>query len=121
MENGFLVGIINNTSTVQEIKLFSGELPVGVSVKVRNSRYTFESLQLMAANKAFIGNTLTTNADEGIEVEIVHNEKTEKIILNGRHEGSEIVINGKDNYIKVLCPPDAKFYIRLLFIDIQLI
>ena len=57
MENGFLVDIINNTSTVQEIKLFSGELPIGVSVKVKNSPYTFESLQLMAANKPFCKNS----------------------------------------------------------------
>lgn len=113
MGNGFIVTIENNTNTAQEIKLFSGILPEGVIVQTLDGRYNFDGLQKMAQNNVFIGNSITTVLDEGIQVEIVNNNQTEKIILNGRYEWPEIRINGKDEFILIMCPQNSNFYIRL--------
>ncbi len=113
MGNGFIVTIENNTNTIQEIKLFSGILPEGVIVSTMDKAYNFDALKIMAQNKVFISNSITTGLDEGVQVEIVNNKQIEKVILNGRYERSEIRINGKDEFISITCPPNSKFYIRL--------
>ena len=38
IENGFIVNIKNNTANIQEIKLFSENLPDGVSVNTMNDK-----------------------------------------------------------------------------------
>jgi hypothetical protein len=48
-----------------------------------------------------------------LQIEIVSNDKIEKVILNGRYEASEIRINGTDEFVLVTCPPNSNFYIRL--------
>lgn len=114
MENGFLVEITNNTNEVQEIQLFSGTIPNGVSVHTMDNRYQFDSLQMAAQVNPFKGNTITTNCEAPIELEIVNHGNAEKIILNSRLEGASIMIDGQSNYIKLVCAPNTKFYIRLL-------
>ncbi len=39
--------------------------------------------------------------------------KIEKIYLNGRFEGPKISINGDDSFIKINCPGNSNFYIKL--------
>lgn len=113
MGNGFIVEITNNTNEPQEIQLFSGTIPSGVSAQTMDNRYQFDSLQMAAQVNPFKGNTLTTNSEKAIEIEIVNKGNVEKIILNSRIEGVSIMIDGLVNYIKFNCAPNAKFYIRL--------
>ena len=121
IEKGFIVNIINSTTAIQEIKLFSENLPDGVSVNTMDDKYHFEALKLAAQENLFNGNSLTTNSDEAVQSEIVNEGKFEKILLNGRYEGSTIIIDGRTNYIKVVCKASAEFYIRLLTLPSEMI
>ena len=121
IENGFIVNIKNNTTNIQEIKLFSENLPEGVSVNTIDDKYHFEALKIAAQENLFNGNTLTTNSDEEIQIEVVNEGKFEKILLNGRYEGSTIIIDGRTNYIKVVCQAKGEFYIRLLTLPFEMI
>jgi hypothetical protein len=113
MERGFIVEVFNDTSEAQEVKLFAGSLPKGVLVTTMDKAYDFDALQTMAQQNGFIGNSITTGFEEGLQIEIVSNDKTQKIMLNGRYEALEISINGTDEFILVTCPPNSNFYIRL--------
>lgn len=121
MGNGFIVEISNETNTIQEVKLFSGNLPNGIIVETMNHKYDCIQLQIAAQVNPFIGNTLTTNSDEAIQIELNQNKVSEKILLKEKYEGSDIVIDGDDNYIKITCPPNAKFYIRLNSLPTEII
>lgn len=113
MENGFIVDITNNTSQAKEVKLFAGPLPKGVSVNTMDKAYDFDDLQKIAQKNGFIGNSITTGLEEGLQIEIVNKGKVEKITLTGRYETPEISINGFDEYVLVTCPANSNFYIRL--------
>lgn len=113
MGNGFIVEIINNTNTVEEVKLFSHTLPKGMLVNSINNQFDFDKLKMAAQAEPFFGNTLTTQSDELIQIEITQNKASEIILLKERYEGIDILIDGKDNYIKIKCPPNDRFYIRL--------
>lgn len=121
MGNGFIVELSNSNNAVQEVNLFSGIMPDGVVVESMNHQYDFIQLQIAAQVNPFIGNTLTTNSDEAIQIYINQNKVSEKILLKERYEGSDIVIDGDDNYIKITCPPNAKFYIRLNSLPTEII
>ena len=116
MGNGFIVDIINTTNEDQEIKLFTGPIPAGVIVQTMDERYDFDGLQMAAQVKKFNGNTITTGSIAGVQIEIMRNGVSEKIILNGRYEGPEIIIDGQNDYVNLLSPANTKFYIRLLTI-----
>lgn len=120
MENGFIVNIVNTTASLQEIKLFFGVLPEGMLVQTLDNTYDFDGLQKAAQMNPFTGNSLLTNSEESIQISIVNKGKEENIILNGRYEGPEIVIDGNNSFIKVHCPLNANFYIRLLSITVEL-
>jgi hypothetical protein len=113
VENGFIVEVSNNNSTVQEVKLFSSILSYGILVNPIVNHFDFEGLKMAAQANPFIGNTLTTDSEYPLQIEIIQNIVSQNIILKERYEGSNIVIDGKDNYIKISCPPNTKFYIRL--------
>jgi hypothetical protein len=113
MERGFIVDLTNSTSQAQEVKLFAGSLPQGVLVNSMDKAYNFDALQTMAQQSAFVGNSITTGFDGGLQIEIVSNDKVENVILKGRYEASEIRINGTDQFVLVTCPPNSNFYIRL--------
>jgi hypothetical protein len=113
VENGFIVEVSNNNSTVQEVKLFSSILSYGILVNTIVNHFDFEGLKMAAQANPFIGNTLTTDSEYPLQIEIIQNIVSQNIILKERYEGSNIVIDGKDNYIKISCPPNTKFYIRL--------
>jgi hypothetical protein len=116
MGNGFIVNIINENDVFQEIKLFSSELPKGVIVQTLDKSYDFDSLKISVSNKSFKGNSLTTNIDATLKICVVNMGTELDILLNGRYEGSEIVIDENNNFIKVYCPPNSNFYLRLLSI-----
>jgi hypothetical protein len=120
MGNGFIVNIINETDIFKEIKLFSSELPKGIVVQTLDKGYNFESLKISVKEKSFKGNSITTNIEELLKICIVNMDKELEILLNGRYEGSEIIIDGNNNFIKVYCPPNSNFYIRLLSIANEL-
>lgn len=113
MERGFIVEVFNDTSEAQEVKLFAGSLPQGVLVTTMDNAYNFDALQTMARQNGFIGDLITTGFEGELQIEIVSNDKVEKIILSGRYEAPEIKINGTDEFILVICPPNSNFYIRL--------
>ena len=113
MERGFIVDMTNNSSEAQEVKLFAGSLPQGVLVTTMDKAYNFDALQMIARQNGFIGNSITTGFEGGLQIEIVNNDKIEKVILNGRYEAPEIGINGADEFVLVTCPPNSNFYIRL--------
>jgi hypothetical protein len=113
MERGFIVDITNSTSQAQEVKLFAGSLPQGVLVNTIDKAYNFDALQMIARQNGFIGNSITTGFEEGLQIEIVSNATVKKVILNGRYEAPEIKVNGADEFVLVTCPPSSNFYIRL--------
>ena len=113
MERGFIVDITNGTSQAQEVKLFAGSLPQGVMVNSMDKAYNFDALQTMAQQNGFVGNSITTGFEGGLQIEIVNNDNVEKVILSGRYESSEIKVNGTDQFVLVACPPNSNFYIRL--------
>ena len=113
MERGFIVEITNSTSQAQEVKLFAGSLPQGVLVTTMDKGYNFDSLKTMARQNGFVGNSITTGFEGGLQIEIVSNDKIEKVMLNGRYEAPEIRINGTDEFVLVTCPPNSNFYIRM--------
>lgn len=113
MGSGFIVEVINNNSTIKEVKLFSGNLSNGILVNTIVNHFDFEGLKMAAQANPLIGNTLTTDSEYPLQIEIIQNIVSQNIILKERYEGSNIVIDGNDNYIKINCPPNAKFYIRL--------
>jgi hypothetical protein len=113
MERGFIVEVLNSTSEAQEVKLFAGSLPKGVLINTIDKIYNFDALQMIAQQNGFVGNSITTGFEDGLQIEIVNKDKTQKITLNGRYESPEIRINGTDQFVLVTCPPNANFYIRL--------
>jgi hypothetical protein len=113
MERGFIVDITNSSSQAQEVKLFAGFLPQGVLVNTIDNAYNFDALQLMAQQNGFVGNSITTGFEGGLQIEIVSNVAVKKVMLNGRYEAPEIKVNGTDEFVMVTCPPNANFYIRL--------
>jgi hypothetical protein len=119
MERGFIVDITNSTSQVQEVKLFAGSLPQGVLVNSMDKAYNFDALQMMARQNGFIGNSITTGFEGGLQIEIVNNVAVKKVMLNGRYEAPEIKVNGTDEFVMVTCPPNANFYIRLSMLPLE--
>jgi hypothetical protein len=113
MERGFTVEITNSTNEAQEVKLFAGSLPEGVLVTTKDKAYNFDALQMIARQNGFVGNSITTGFEGGLQIEIVNNVMVKKVILYGRHESSEIKVNGADEFVLVTCPPNSNFYIRL--------
>lgn len=113
MQQGFIVEIVNSTSEAQEVKLFAGSLPKGLLVTTMDKAYNFDALQMIAQQNGFVGNSITTGFEEGLQIEIVNKDKAQKITLNGRYESPEIRINGTDEFVLVTCPPNANFYMRL--------
>jgi hypothetical protein len=113
MEYGFIVDITNNTNQTKEVQLFTSSLPEGVLVNTMDKVYNFDALQKMAQKNTFVGNSITTGFEEGLHIEIVNKVKIEKVILNGRYESPQIRINGTDEYVLVVCPPNSSFYLRL--------
>jgi hypothetical protein len=86
-------------------------------VQTLDQTYDFDSLKISFKEKSCNGNTLTTNIDETLRICIVNMGKELDILLNRRYEGPELVIDGNNNFIKVYCPPNSNFYIRLLSIS----
>ena len=76
-------------------------------------RYDFDQLQQAAKANPFKGNVLTTDSEQEILIEIVNNGHVEKIMLHGRYEGADMIVDGQHNHIKVWCPENSTFYIRL--------
>jgi hypothetical protein len=119
MERGFIVDITNSTSQAQEVKLFAGSFPKGVLVTTLDNAYNFDALQMMARQNGFVGNLITTGFEGGLQIEIVINDKVEKVILHGRYEFPEIRMNGTDQFVLVTCPPNSNFYIRLSMLPLE--
>jgi hypothetical protein len=119
MERGFIVDITNSSSQAQEVKLFAGSLPQGVFVNTMDNSYDFDVLQTMAQQNGFIGNSITTGFEGGLQIEIVSNVAVEKVTLNGRYEAPDIIINGTDQFVLVTCPPNSNFYIRLSMLPLE--
>jgi hypothetical protein len=119
MERGFIVDITNSTSQAQEVKLFAGSLPQGVLVTTMDKAYNFDALQMIAQQNGFVGNSITTGFEEGLQIEIVSNDKIEKVMLSVRYEAPEIKVNGTDEYILVICLPNSNFYIRLSMLPLE--
>jgi galactitol-specific phosphotransferase system IIC component len=116
MERGFIVDITNSTSEAQVVKLFAGSLPQGVLVTTMDKAYNFDALQMIARQNGFIGDSITTGFEAGLQIEIVSNVTVKKVILHGRYEAPEIKVNGTDEFVLVTCPPNSNFYIRLSMI-----
>jgi hypothetical protein len=119
MERGLIVDITNSTNEAQEVKLFAGSLPKGVLVNTIDNVYNFDALKIMAQKNGFVGNSITTGFEGGLQIEIVNNDNTQKVMLHGRYELSGISINGTDEFVLVTCPPNSNFYIRLSMLPLE--
>jgi len=113
MGHGFLISITNPNPTLQEIILFQGAAPSGLTIQTMDDRYDFDQLKQAAKANPFKGNTLTTDSYKEILIEIVNNGQAEKITLHGRYEDTDMIIDGQHHHIKVWCPENSTFYIRL--------
>jgi hypothetical protein len=113
MGHGFLIYVTNPTPIVEEIRLFKGSVPSGLTIHTMDDRYDFEQLQQAAKSNPFKGNVLTTDSDKEILIEIINNGHVEKIMLHGRYEGADMIVDGQHHHIKVWCPANSTFYIRL--------
>lgn len=116
MRNGFLIEISNTTDYVQQIQLFSEELPVGVIVRSFDGAYNYVALHKISVEHGFSGNSITTNADQPIQLHIHNDGINEPVELNGRLERENISIDSNDNYIVVACPAKTIFTLRLFSI-----
>ena len=113
MGHGFLISITNRNPTIQEVTLFQGSVPSGLTIHTMDGRYDFEQLQLAAKANPFKGNVLTTDSDKEILIKIVNNGQAEKIMLREPYEGADMIVDGQHNHINVWCPGNSTFYIRL--------
>lgn len=113
MGHGFLISITNRYPTIQQVTLFQGSVPSGLTIHTMDDRYDFEQLQQAAKANPFKGNALTTNSDKAISIEIVNHGHSERIMLHERYEGADMIIDGQHNHINVWCPGNSTFYIRL--------
>jgi len=113
MSDGFLISITNRNPTIHQVTLFQGSVPSGLTIHTIDGRYNFEQLQLAAKANPFKGNALTTDSDKEILIEIVNNGQEEKIMLHGRYEGADMIVDEQHHHIKVWCPANSIFYIRL--------
>ena len=113
MSDGFLISITNRNPKIQQVTLFQGSVPSGLTIHTMDGRYDFEQLQLAAKANPFVGNALTTNSDKAISIEIVNHGHSEKITLHERYEYADMIVDGQDNHISVWCPANSTFYIRL--------
>lgn len=119
MSDGFLISITNQAPIVQEIRLFQGALPSGMIIESIDHLYDFQQLQQAATRNPFKGNALTTDANKEMLVEIVNHGHAQQILLNGRYEGADMTVDGQNSYIKIDCPANTSFYIRLHSIGIR--
>jgi hypothetical protein len=114
MQEGFIVDMTNNTSSAKKVKLFADTLPEGISLNTIDKAYDFEALKKIAQENVFLGNSITTGFEDGLQIEIVNKDKITKVMLNGRYESPEIRINGNEEFVSIICPPNSNFYIRLV-------
>ncbi len=84
-----------------------------------DNAYNFDALQMMARQNGFVGNSITTGFEGGLQIEIVNNVTVKKVMLNGRYESPAIRINGTDEFVLVTCPPNSNFYIRLSMLPLE--
>jgi hypothetical protein len=115
MINGFLVEITNHSTSAQAVALFrDGGLPEGVTLTTLNKKYDYKALLDMAVSERFMGSGFQTD-EKGIR-EIVlcrGNERTHlplKIILTDE----EMVIDGGENYLRIIVPAEKVVLFQLL-------
>ena len=113
MNNNFLLKISNTTDDVQHLQLFSEQPPNGVIVRTLNESHDYAALHKISIDEGFVGNSITSDADQPIQLVIYNNGKRENVELNGRFERANISFDGNDNYIKVTCPAHLTFTLRL--------
>jgi hypothetical protein len=116
MQDGFLIQVTNTADIDHELELFSKLLSNGLHVQSLDGSLDYASLRKISLDQGFIGNSITSNAIEIIHLEIHNNGQSEHVDLNGRFEKSDIKVDGKDNYIKVSCPANSIFTLRLFSI-----
>jgi len=78
MERGFIVEITNSTSETQEVKLFAGSLPDGVLVNTMDKAYNFDTLQMIARQNRFIGDSITRVLRKGYKLKLLVKTRPKK-------------------------------------------
>jgi len=116
MDNGFLIQITNKSNVFKQAFLFSHELPEGVDIQTLNGSYDFNELNKIAINQPFVGNSITSNYSDIIQLEIINDGVCKHLELLGSYEGEMIKVDGNENSIKINCPPHSVFTIRLFFL-----
>jgi len=116
MDNGFLIQITNKLNIFKQIYLFSNELPEGVDIQTLNGSYDFYALHKNAIDQPFVGNSITSNYSDIIQLEIINDGVCKHLELLGRFEGEMIKVDGNENSIKINCPPQSVFTLRLFLL-----
>jgi hypothetical protein len=78
MPQGFIVEIVNSTSEAQEIKLFADSLPNGVLVTTMDKAYNFDTLQMIARQNRFIGDSITRVLRKGYKLKLLVKTRPKK-------------------------------------------
>ena len=117
MDDGFLIQISNESCEFKQVYLFSDELPEGVDIRTLNGLYDFNALHKIVINQPCTGNSITSNYSDIIQLEIINDGVCKPLELLGRYEGEMIKVDGNENSIKINCPPQSVFTIRLFLLD----
>lgn len=113
MINGFILEINNKNGIEYEIPLFRGfTLPDGLSIKTKNGDYTYDSLLLMAKSKNFIGGGFQSDLIKKVNLitrqGVLHFDSSVISLDN------KIIIDGYENYLSILVPPNNSGFFQLL-------
>ena len=119
MGKGFFIRISNRSNVFQEAYLFSKKIPKGIEIHTYNGLYDFNALKKVATVDGFTGNSITSDYDKIIQLEIINDGLHEQVELLGRFEKKSIKIDGKENTIKIICPPNSNFTLRLFQLPID--
>jgi hypothetical protein len=113
MINGFVIDINNENGIEFEIPLFHDfTLPDGLSIKIINSNYTYDSLVLMAKSKCFMGNGFKSSIIT--KIKIFNKNDCKYIEIGYLFSDFKVIIDGFENYITIVIPPFAKGLFQLM-------
>ena len=112
MINGFVLDINNENGIEFEIPLFRDfNLPDGVSIKIINSNYTYDSLVLMAKSKNFIGGGFQSDLIKNVK--LITRQSVLEFDSNVLSLDKKIILDGFENYLSILVPPNNSGFFQL--------
>jgi len=115
MSNSFLLEITNDNNTEVTISFFKDEqLPLGTAVHYRNTNHHYESLLAIAQSEGFAGSGIVTDDERVSLLTIYKNHQPTQHYFSKILDNLEITLDGKNNYISLVFPPDSTTLVQLM-------